>query len=394
MSDIIKEEEIRKKKKEIAENYPALMTKDLFSMLTERELDKLIVGEIESRKVILLCAMGCLVQNAAISSYNLLVNDVAGAGKDYITNATLKLMPEHRYLKRTRISPTVFTYWHNSKYEPNWTWDGKVLYLEDVANTILNSSVFKVMCSSGSHATIVKDQRAIDIKIVGKPVMIITSATATPNPELTRRFTILNLDSGENQTKAIIKRHLEFAEKGVSPELDGNILESLQQLTQIKVKVPFASKLFEFFPVHNVIMRTHILRFIDYIKASCALYQWQREIDEEGYYIATEQDYQIAKGALVKTTSNEYMIPLTKDQRRIMEVFEKNKDLWYTIPELESKVTWMSERWLRKTMDKLADYGLIVKELQENDLTNRKNMVFAFNQCSITNVQNLPDKLI
>lgn len=167
---------------------------DIFNKITEIEFDKKIVGEVGSRKVIFLCsAGGRLIKNCQVASYNILVNDEAGTGKDYVTGKVLEILPKEVYVHKTRISPTVFTYWHNKEYEPLWTWDGKVFYPEDISEIVLNSDVFKVMCSSGSSATITIRQRAVDIEIEGKPVMITTTATATPNPELVRRFVILNL---------------------------------------------------------------------------------------------------------------------------------------------------------------------------------------------------------
>jgi hypothetical protein len=390
MSDVIKEHDTQLLKKCVEDIAPALLLKDIFDCITERELDKVIVGEIESRKTIFLCAMGCLVQNCNTASYNLLVNDLAGAGKDYITAKTLSLMPEFRYLKRTRISPTVFTYWHNSKWEPNWTWDGKVLYLEDISNGVLNSPVFKVMCSSGSMATIVKDQRAIDIIIQGKPVMIVTMAHANPTPELVRRFSIVNLDSGIKQTENIVKRHLSFAKEGKSPKLDNMFFDALQNLVPVKVKIPYAELIGQYIPSDNIIMRTHILRFLDYIKASTALYQYQREIDEEGYHIATEQDYSIARIALLKTTSNQYMIPLTKDQRRILEKFKDLPGEWYSVGDLEPKINWLSDKWLREQLDRLVEYGLLMKDNQTNENSNRKQMVYCFVENKIAE---LPESL-
>jgi hypothetical protein len=378
VSDYIIEKNIADTKEEILEKHPMLACKDLFDMVTRRELDKVIVGEVEARQCIFLCAMGMFVENATTSSYNLLVNDVAGAGKDYICGKTLGILPKKRYHKRTRISPTAFTYWHNAKYEPHWTWDGKVLYLEDIQNAVLNSPVFKVMCSSGSHATIVKDQRAIDIEIKGKPVMVITSATAAPNPELTRRFTILNLDSGIDQTKAIIDRHCNAAINGEVPEILPEFTEMFWGLTKVKVKIPFADKLAKHIPPRSVIMRTHILRFLDYIKASAAFHQWQRKYTEDGFILATGQDYEIARTVMQKTTSNNFMIPLTKDQRRIMEFFaeEQNQNLWFTVQELEPKITWMSDRWLRKQLDRLVEYGLLNKDLEDDE--RKKHIIYGF----------------
>src|SRR3989344_1465735 len=113
------------------EHYDVLTDHNLFNNITEVEFDKKIVGELKSRKTIFLCAAGGrLVENSQIASFNLLVNDEAGTGKDYVVGAVLEILPSEIYIHKTRISPTVFTYWYSGEKYKNWTWDGKVFYHE------------------------------------------------------------------------------------------------------------------------------------------------------------------------------------------------------------------------------------------------------------------------
>lgn len=354
---------------------------NFFDLITEEEFDKKIVGEIETRKVIFLCgAGGRLVRNAQISSYNLLVNDESGAGKDYITGAVLEILPKDIYIKKTRISPTVFTYWHTPQYEPNWTWDGRVFYNEDISEAVLNSDVFKVMCSSGSSATIVIKQRAYEIDIKGKPVMITTTATAIPNPELTRRFVFLNLDSSEDQTKAIMKRHSDYKQKGIVPEYNPKYQEALSCLKRVKVRIPFAGLIDPHFPSKNIIMRTQYPRFLDYIAASTGLYQYQRETDSEGYTLAAQQDYEIARACFLKLCSNKYMIPLTINQKNILAGFENDPHLSGSASELHNgKMSFLSLKALITNLRILVKYGILEITIQK-DTWNRDIECFSLSK--------------
>lgn len=331
---------------------------NIFSLITEDEFDKKIVGEIPARKVIFLCSCGRLVINCQTASYNLLVNDEAGTGKDYVTKNVLKILPKEDYIHRTRISPTVFTYWHNPKFEPLWTWDGKVFYPEDISENVLNSDVFKVMCSDGSKATMVIKQRAYDIEINGKPVMITTTASSIPNPELTRRFSILNLDSSEDQTKLIMARHSKYKAEGIVPEYNPNITIALSYLKRYPVKIPYANFIYNYFPSRSIIMRTNYPRFLDYIAASACLYQYQRKKDGE-YLIAEPQDYDIARECFLKLCSNKYMIPLTINQKRIMEVFERDKNLEGSPSSLHSSMNFLSLPALQTNLGLLTKYGML-----------------------------------
>jgi len=366
--------------KEIPENLKQiLLNPNLFKEITEEEFDKRIVGEKESRKVIFLCANGRLVENCQTASYNLLVNDDAGVGKDYVTEAVLSIFPKDFYIHKTRISPAVFTYWHNPKFEPQWTWDGKIFYPEDISESVLNSDVFKVMCSKGSSATIVINQVAYEIDIAGKPIMITTTATATPNPELTRRFVILNLDSSENQTKAIMKRHSEFKKKGIVPEYNQDYTEAMKYLKRVKVKIPFADLIDKHFPADNVIMRTHYPRFLDFICASAGFHQYQRQKDKEGFILAEAQDYEIARDCFLKLCSNRFMISLTINQKRILEIFENSPNLKGSVSKLHAIMPFISDRALLTNLGILAGYGLL-ETSTEKDSWNRDIEVYSLAQ--------------
>jgi len=347
-----------------------LQDPNIFDKITITEMDKKIVKEIETRKCIYLCAQGRLVENSQIASYNLLVNDEAGAGKDYITSKTLEMNPQEQYVKKTRISPTVFTYWHNSLYEPEWTWDGKIFYTEDISESVLNSEVFKVMCSSGSQATIVIRQRAVDIDIQGKPVIITTTATSIPNPELTRRFEIVNLDGSIDQTKEIMKRHATYAVKGISPEYDQEIIKALSYLQRVKVKIPYAERLTNLFPATNIMMRTKYPRFLDLIRASTAFHQFQREKDKEGFYLSNEQDYKIATEVIQKLISNKYLISLTKNQRRIIEFIERMTEINQDYSDSAVKIREQMNNFISlpaivTNLSLLTGYGLLQVHIED-----------------------------
>jgi hypothetical protein len=357
--------------KDFLENYlpeeyeKILKNKNLFEKII-REIDKKIEGEIETREVIFLCCQGRLVKNYQIASYNLLVDDESGTGKDYVTRSVIEILPKDQHIIRTRISPTTFTYWHDSKNEPDWTWDGKVFYCEDISEEVLNSEVFKVMCSAGSSATVTIRQQAVDIEVEGKPVMISTTASASPNPELVRRFIILNLDESEKQTRAIMRRKSDEAKQGIIKEYDKKLIEAQRFLKKIKVKIPYADKIDQHFPEKNIIVRTNYPRFLDFVKASVALHQYQRK-KKKGFYLAEKQDYDIAKKCFLRICSNKYMLSLTKNQKDILSYFEKNPDEKINANALHLKgVINLTLKSLIYNLDKLVGYGLLESTLGED----------------------------
>jgi len=350
---------------------------DMFQKALD-ELSKTIEGEQAARHVLWLCAQGRLVKNVEPCSYNMLVSSESGAGKDWVTRHIVNLLPKEYVEYRSRISKKAFTYWHNSKKEPEWTWDGKVCYLEDIANDVLNDDVFKVMASSGSKATIVVEGKAVDLEIKGKPAMFLTSATASPKHELLRRFGVVTLDETQQQTESIMKRKAKEAASGkaIVTKYDSKIVEAQRYLMPVAVQVPFAENFLGIFPAGHLIMRTLFSRFLDWVKASAAFHQYQRGRDENGYVIASGTDYEIARRAIEVITTNRFMLPLTKDDLKILEVAESLPNP-FSVDEIAEKVTWISDRTLRRRLDKLATYGLLERGNRKDDYSNRPIIIYT-----------------
>jgi len=344
-----------------------LIQQDFFDTVI-KELDKEIVGENPAREVILLCTNGKNVENAEHTSYNLLVNDESGSGKDHLVKSVGKLyLSEVNFIKRTRISPKVLDYWHTKK-EEDWNWSGKVLYLEDISYEVLNNETMRTFLSSGSHTTLLKDQATIDKEVKGKPVVIFTTATITPKYEMLRRINILNLDTSKNQTKEIAKRKCRMARDGIVEEINPDIILALSKLQRIKVKIPFAdliSKWIDSLPNENVIviLRTQIQTFLDYIKSATAFHQFQRQPDKYGYYMATEQDYEIGKRCFEKI-NNPFAIPLSKQQQKIIDIIKTlggEKD-WVRQPDIIDKITFLGNTASFNYLNRLADMGYLEKD--------------------------------
>jgi len=333
-----------------------------------QEVQLKVVGENDSIKTIFLCSAGRLVENNHLASYNLLVNSKSGSGKDFITTATTELWDKSICIKRTRISPTAFTYWHDANLDPDWTWDGKILVLEDISETVLNSDVFKVMQSSGSVATIVVNNKAKDLEIKGKPVIIITTAKASPNIELIRRNSICQLDESQKQTRNILKEQALKAAEGIVSNPNPLIKESLKYLRRVKVKIPYAKLFVDYFPA-DLIMRTAFNRFIDLIKSSAALHQFQRETDKEGFLLANGLDYNLAVAVMNHLNKEGHTVTLTRDQQEILKVFENSNEL-YPVDYINSKIP-LTDKWLRTQLDRLTEMGFLEVDGIKDDKQNR-----------------------
>jgi len=351
---------------------------NFLDILIEEIQNKKVVGERDTIEAIFLITNSRKVTNIQPTSSNLFVNDESGLGKDFITKAVLNILPKEDVVYRTKITPELFTYWHNPKYEPEWNWNGKIFYLEDASSKIINSDVFKVFSSGGSKSTVLVKQTPIDIEIKGKPSMIVTSAEANPNNENLRRYPICFLDSSDEQTLQIMIRQSEEDVTGNSMDYDTIIIEALRKLQRVKVVIPYAKKLPNYFP-KNRFMRTHFKRFLDYIKSSASLYQYQRKQDKNGNVIANKQDYEIARRVLLKTASNPSMIPLTRQLQGFLDFFEKNTGKWFCISDIENKFP-VSERTLQKWVKKLYKYHFLKADSEYKEGIKRPVSIYSYNE--------------
>jgi hypothetical protein len=172
-----------------------------------------------------------------------------------------------------------------------------------------------------------------------------------------------------------MKRHSEYKKKGIVPEYDLDYTNALTLMKRVKVKIPFADLIDKHFPSGKIVMRTNYPRFLDYICASTAFHQFQRKRDDDGFVLAEKQDYEIARACFLKLFSNQQMIPLTTNQRRILEYFESTIDLKGSVTSLHSTMNFISERALQTNLQNLVKYGFLTIKT-EKDSWNRDIEVY------------------
>ena len=353
-----------RKEKNIVFPQDILRDPKLFDIITVNELDKKISGELGTRKALFLSLCSIWVEDVQI---NTLVNSESSAGKSYVCNAILDLFPENLVQRRSKITPEAFTYWHDSRHEPGWTWNGVICYLEDTAQRVIESSTFKVMCSEGMISTVVINQQAVDIRINGKPCMLLTTASANPSKEILNRFNTIGLDESESQTENVLQKTAEFEENNSSICYDSNVLEALKLLQRVPVVIPFATSLVKHFPKTDLRIRRDFKRFCQLIKTGCALHQFQRKTDNRGNYLATYDDYELAREAL-RSMQSDFPLGLTHGLRKAYEmcrnmVNTSDHSNGFTVKEIYASYPIYSERHWYTIINKLCQHKLLKSNL-------------------------------
>lgn len=353
-----------------------LFEPDFFNIIT-KELAKLIEGEKQSRKAIFLSLCSIWVEDSEIP-INTFVSSESSAGKSYICKQIIKIFPKDLIEYRTKITPEAFTYWHN---EEDWSWDGKICYLEDVSQSILDAPTFKVMCSEGSVATIVRNQKAVDLYINGKPSMLVTTASTNPKSEILNRFQIVSLDESAKQTKAITLRQAKISETGVIEKYDPSIIKALGRLERKKVKIPYGTRIHYFldqnYNFESLRLRRDFDRLISLIKCSAVLYQFQRESDENGRVIANEQDYSIARECINYIQTQTFK-GLTHRLRKAFDCCKKLGE--FTAREIYSKFPFVNQKMWYIYLNDLLKRGMLRTELRKVEDVKQKVNFFMINE--------------
>ncbi len=269
-----------------------LQDKNLLNILCS-EISKKVVGDGGSVRFDLIALCSVFLNNAR-QNPNIMKSSQSSSGKSHITKSVCKLFElTGRIVMCSKITPQALAYYGADKKE--FTWDSKLLYIEDAQHCLMNSETFKVFVSDGLSRTIsVKDGKSQEISIKGKPTIFTTTANVDLQDEMSNRFIVVNVDETHEQ----IGKVLEFQAKicvGGSQQYSAIIRNALKGLKNVEVSVPYANKIWEQFHVGMQRVKRDFDRFLALIQSHAALYQHQRERDKEGRVIATGEDYEVVR---------------------------------------------------------------------------------------------------
>jgi len=341
----------------------------LWDYIVLDELNKKHVGDIQAKEIIYLCAIGRLVKNKKPYSFNALVLSPSSAGKDHLIASVLKLFrKDEDYEKWGRISAKTLNYLHTLDEEPEYTYNGKMLYLPEITNDVLNGEVMLEFTAGEeeiSKVAITKQRGGGVVKkeIRGHPEVLTTSATTIPTEEIRNRFNIVGLDLSEEQ----IKRTFRSEEEEYDPE----IIKFHSGLKSCKVEIP--KKMEDFiiknFPSKKQRHKRDFQRLLDFIKA-IALFNGRSKAEPE--------DYDRAKDIFMNAYSGPSDIPLKDIDNRIVKALEKSGDP-LSAKDIENEVGIISLQSLYPHLRNLV-MKEILEELLDRDVSGNVLNRYALTQ--------------
>lgn len=319
-----------------------------------------VVGEEDSIAILTLKIMLRLVRNANPTSSNILVSDTTGGGKDFLTKNVCKVLLEDEVtcFHRTSMSPKVLNYWQPYIGKQPVSWNNRVLYLEDPEDDAIKSQAFKVMASGGTKMTVLKDQKVINRKIDGKPVMVVTSMKTQIDDEGQRRWDAIRIDTSPELSKLVVRKSLERDMGLIPPNPPDETFRSLlRSLREYEVVIPWAKDLMPTFKNPRMVERTQVNKLLDYIKASAIIHQASRKKNKHGQLIAEKDDYELARLAYILLRNKEGNA-LNKQEETLLDYLQSKKEP-VKLSQITTDLKGVSRTWLYANKDMMISKNII-----------------------------------
>ena len=331
--------------------------------------ERFVLGAKDAIKKLVCCQMVQMVPSSR--GLHPKLSGESGTGKTWCVKVFLHHLPEDAYIAGG-LTPKALAY-HDlgnrlfillDDYVPN----------EDLDTIIKQTS--SNFHKPYIHRT-VKKQEAATLKIGSEMTWCVTSVDASQDIQVLNRQIPLNTDDSQDLTAKVNGFTISSYGEGLGELyvddtviLCREIFRQLRELEEIKVRIPFADRI-EWLDNTN---RRNPSIFMDLLVGVTALHCFQRDQDEEGFYLATEGDFKCARELFSEGVDVEEMINrLTKKERQFAEMLIAYP-LGLTRKELSEKLGVSPARISQIARGTKGDGGLMQK-LPGFDLVNVTNRI-------------------
>lgn len=313
------------------------------------------------------------------------MSGASGSGKSHIVDSVLQCVRTKHKHESTLSAKAA--YYLNMK-------SGTILYSDDAIVSEDMEEVIKRATSKyqkyTTHTT-VKDQTPKILTIAPRILWLLTSVDDEVSDQLLNRQLVFSIDESTEQKKAIFEMQRKEAIEGIlhTQCVTHEVLVCREIIDHIKkslfsVKIPFGNG----FKLADLSNTRNFPMFLDAIKGYTIFMQEQREKDEDGYLLATIDDYVKAK-RLIESQSESLRTKLNDKERKILAAIRQG-DPWIDVNELASKTgyTYYQIRDAVEGRDRKSGLlikvpGLkkeeqIVRESDEYPAKNRRQTVYSY----------------
>lgn len=244
-------------------------------------------------------------------------NGDSGGGKTYISITYANHLPREMVIKGSMSAKSGF--YHKDGDRVLRLLDDYQAGNEDL-DTVIKQTTSEFH-EPYKHRTLIK-QVAATLEIGSEQTWLITSVDASQDIQVLNRQIPINVDDSVATTEEVNNRTVKRYGLGEGPKLiDETVLvcramfQILRDEGMVDVRVPFWERI-TWLDTSN---RRNPSIFLDMVVANAAMFRYQREKDSDGYYLATEADFQAAKELFTDKDSEELVKRLTTKERDVIE---------------------------------------------------------------------------
>ncbi|MGI8853620.1 MAG: hypothetical protein ACR2GC_10105 [Methyloceanibacter sp.] len=291
---------------------------DVLSLFA-REIGSELAGEKPNTKLLYLIGTSRLFPR----TMNAAIKGTSSGGKSHIRQKVLEFFPPEDVVSFTTLSEKALLYFDDD-------FAHKILSMGEAAGTdeqTLQDYLLRELISEGRlrYPVVqkVEGQGLVTVTIEknGPVAFMVTTTRNALHPENETRLLSLEIDDGENQTRAVLRKVAQI--EGLNLGGNDSNKDSWQDFQrwlrggECRVVVPFAPELSEKIPAASVRLRRDFGQILRAIKAHALLHREHRERDADGQIVADiENDYaaiQNLMNALIAESSGVAVRPVLQE---------------------------------------------------------------------------------
>lgn len=338
-----------------------LHNSDLLSIIANDLSHLGYVGEGQNKQLLYLGA----VSRKLNSPLAFVLQAAPSSGKSELLNAVTALQEPDEVYELTRLTRQALFYL--GREDPNVIAHKWVTVAESPGAREANYAIRTLITEKKLRLTTVQQGAAVVIELRGPIAYCETTTQGILNQETASRMFNLRFDTSAAQTRQVQQSLAQQAMSNVSQNEREAIIRrhhaSQKMLVHTEVLVPFAAEIR--FPFQHELSRREFKKFLDVIRASAFLHQYQRRKEEQAglaYIVAQPDDFEVAKELTMDLIVGNLSV-LHPQARHLLDVIDKvvgqktEKD--FTRGELVAAQSELTLRQVRYWLDFLSEINYV-----------------------------------
>jgi len=318
-----------------------------------------LTGEEDNQKLLYLSFTSRLMD----SSISTIAKGPSASGKSYLVGTVLRLFPKSDVLNFSFITSKALVHRQDDLSH-------KILFIMEHSGSEGADYSLRTLLSEGeiSITLPVKNESTgnfdtVDKRIPAKGLVFVETTTRDRiHHENQTRLFDLYVDESPEQTRRVLEMQ-STPVTAENPEVKAEVGVWRAAQTLLKshvIYIPYAPELAKEFPADKTRARRDFPRLLSLIRAHVLLHQYQRDMDEQGWLVATVEDFESIL-PLAETVLLQSMKEMNPKQERVLRTIENEfQQVEFSVKKLEVKAeVLVAYRTLQRYCDYFAREGIL-----------------------------------